>query len=176
MNAALVLQLVATAIMVVGIGFGLQNIRQYQAARRRESAILMLNSFQTGEFVHGLLIIFGMPPGVTKAQIDALPVDELRAFYVVLGTWERLGVLVFRGEVGMDLVDDAYSGPILLSWERLAEFIREFRAEVGRDTGFEWFQWLAERLAEREAEDSPVPAYVAHRAWRSDPGRSLRWS
>jgi len=174
MNAALILQLVATVIMVVGIGFGLQNIRHYQAARRRESAILMLNSFQTGEFVHGLLIVLGMPVGVTKAQVDGLPVDELRAFYVVLGTWERLGVLVFRGEVGMDLVDDAYSGPILLSWERLADFIGEFRAELGRDTGFEWFQWLAERLAEREVEASPVPAYVAHRAWRADQGHSIR--
>ena len=36
-------------IMVVGVVFGLQNIRQYQAARKRESARVSRSSFQMSE-------------------------------------------------------------------------------------------------------------------------------
>lgn len=43
----LILQLVGTVIMVVGVVFGLQNIRQYQAARKRESAILIWQKIRT---------------------------------------------------------------------------------------------------------------------------------
>ncbi len=41
-----------------------------RASRRRESAILMLNSFQTNDFVKGLLLIFELPDG---ADTEAVP-------------------------------------------------------------------------------------------------------
>ena len=33
-------------------------------------------------------------------------------------TWESLGILVFRGEVSLDLVDDFFSGAVELSWRK----------------------------------------------------------
>jgi len=38
--------------------------------------------------------------------------------------------------------------------------------ETGRETVGEWFQWLAERFAEREGAAPPVPANVQYRDWR----------
>jgi hypothetical protein len=165
LNIALVLQLIATLIMVIGVIFGVQNIRQFRASRKRESAILMLNSFQTNEFVRGLLYIFDLPQGVGKSEIDELPPEQYVALYMVMGTWERLGILVFRREIDIELVDDAFSGPIVQSWEKLERYIQEFREYVQRDTFMEWFQWLAERMMERETEGQPIPAYTAHRGW-----------
>ena len=72
MNLALILQLIATAIMVIGIIFGIQNIRQYQTSRRRESAMMLLNSFQTGDFVRGLLCIFDLSQDAGKDFMDNL--------------------------------------------------------------------------------------------------------
>ena len=63
-------------------------------------------------------------------------------------------------------VDDILSGPLLLSWRKLSRYVTEYRAELQRDTMYEWFQWLAERMQQREVKHSPVPAYVAHRDWR----------
>jgi hypothetical protein len=166
MNIPLLLQFIATAIMIVGIIFGIQNIRQYQASRKRESAIVMLNSFQTSDFVRGLLIIFDLPGNTGKTEIDALPEDRYLAVYMVLGAWERMGVLVYRGEVDLDLVEDAYGGAVLQSWQNLKRFIEEFRLGIQRDSAFEWFQWLAERLQEREAAAPLPPAYLAHRDWK----------
>jgi hypothetical protein len=169
MSLPLILQLIATAIMIIGIAFGIQNIRQYQASRRRESAMMMLNSFQTGDFVRGLLYIFDLPDNPGKEALDSLPEDQFLSIYIVMGTWERLGVLVYRREIELGMVNDAYSGPIIQSWQKLARYIEEFRAYVQRETAFEWFQWLAERMMEHEQTSRSVPAYQAHRNWR--PGK-----
>lgn len=169
MTLPLILQLIGTVIMVVGIVFGIQNIRQYQATRKRESAIVMLNSFQTSEFVRGLLVIFDLPANVSKKELDALPLDQFLAVYMVLGTWERLGVLVYRREIELTLVEDAFSGPIVQSWQKLERYLGEFRVYLQRETAMEWFQWLAERILERETATRPVPAYVAHRNWKPKP-------
>jgi hypothetical protein len=166
MELSFLFQLISTSAVILGIIFGILNLRNFQKMRKREAAILMLNSFQTNDFVRGLLLVFELPQKIGKAEIDALPKDDYLALYMLLGTWERLGILVFRNEIPMELVDDAFSGPILISWEKLESFVGEFRVAVGRETGFEWFQWLAERMAEREKTASAIPAYIAHKHWR----------
>jgi hypothetical protein len=171
MDLSLIIQFISTISIVLGILFGLLNLRNFQAMRRRESAILMLNSFQTSDFVRGLLLIFDLPEGVTTKQIEKLPKDKYTDLYMVIGAWERLGILVFRGEIELDLVDDAYSGPVIQSWQKLEKYIGEFRARVGRDTAFEWFQWLAERMLDREVETRAVPAYQAYRKWKPKSSR-----
>jgi hypothetical protein len=167
MQLPLVFQLISTSAVIIGILFGILNLLNFQKMRKREAALLMLNSFQTTEFVRGLLLIFELPEGISKEDIEKLPKDDYLSFYILLGTWERLGILVQRREIPMDLVDDAFSGPILISWQKLGNFIDQFRANAQRDTGFEWFQWLAERMLEREAKGSAIPAYITHRNWKA---------
>ena len=167
MNLSLIIQLISTTAVILGIIFGILNLRNFQAMRKREAAILMLNSFQTNDFVKGLLLLFDLPNGITKTEVDKLPADQFLALYMVIGTWERLGILVYRREIELDLVDDAYSGPIIQSWQTLENYIQEFREHIKRDTAFEWFQWLAERMMERETNAQPTPAYIAYRNWKS---------
>jgi hypothetical protein len=166
MELSVIVQIISTFAMTLGIVFGLLNLRNFQVMRKREAAILMLNSFQTMEFVRGLLYIFDLPDHASDEDLNALPEEKFMTIYLVLGTWERLGILVHRHEIPIDLVDDAFSGPIILSWVKLGGFVGSFRARVNRETGFEWFQWLAERLAEREQHGSAIPAYVAHKKWK----------
>src|SRR6266699_1419588 len=71
-----------------------------------------------------------------------------------------------RRDAMLELVDDFFSGPILLSWQKLRVWAEEWRHSLNRETGSEWFHWLAERMMEREKLAPPVPAYVAHRTWR----------
>ncbi len=167
MEFASIIQFVSTTAMILGITFGILNLRNFQKMRRREAAILMLNSFQTNEFVRGLLLVLNMRAGITKTEIDELPKEDYLALYILLGAWERLGILVFHNEIAIELVDDAFSGPILITWQKMEVFIKQFRAEVQRDTGFEWLQWLAERMLERETKTSAIPAYIAHNKWKA---------
>lgn len=166
MELTLVFQIISTSAVILGIVFGILNLRNFQKMRKREAAILMLNSFQTTEFVRGLLLVFNLSDEAGKADIDSLQKEDYLAVYVLLGTWERLGILVYHNEIPLDLVDEAFSGPILISWQKLQAFVRQFRVEVKSETGFEWFQWLAERIQERGQTISAVPAYIAHKKWK----------
>ena len=167
MELSILIQIISSLAMTLGIVFGILNLRNFQSMRKREAAILMLNSFQTMEFVRGLLYIFDLPDNSAHEDLENLPEEKFMTIYLVLGTWERLGILVFRNEIPVDLVDDAFSGPIIQSWIKLGNYVETFRTRVGRETGFEWFQWLAERMMEREQHGSAIPAYLAHRNWKA---------
>lgn len=166
MNAELVFQAVQAAAVVIGVGFAVYETRRYRGERNREAAMELLHAFQTPEFAKALLLLYRLPEGLSKREIETRLEDDLPAAYSLMTTWESLGVLIFRGEVPIDLVDDFFSGPIVVSWRRLQGFVFDERRETGRETIFEWFQWLAERFLEREGTNPPVPAHLKFRNWR----------
>ena len=165
MELSVVLDIVSTVTVTIGIVFGLIQLRQYHLSRKRDSALFLLNSFQTAEFVQGLRTILSLPDGLTKKDVEERVGDEIEVVYLVMSTWESIGILVFYNEITMDMVDDAYSGAIALSWQKLELYVSEMREELQRETMFEWFQWLAERMRDRERSRPPVPAHIAHKEW-----------
>lgn len=166
MDLPFILDIISTAAILIAIGFGLLELRHYHLSRKRDSALYILNSYQTVEFLHGTWTILSIPDGLTKEQIEQRVGDEIKDVYLVMSTWERIGILVFHKEVSMDLVDDAYSGTITISWQKLEGYVSGMRKEFQRETIFEWFQWLAGRMREREGNRPPVPAHIAHKEWK----------
>jgi len=166
MSAEVVFQAIEAIAVVVAVGFAMVQVRQYRRDKQREAALEMLHSFQTPAFARALNIIYNMPEGLSKEEIERFAGDEFHLVYAMTTTFESLGILVFRGEIDLQLIDDFFSGPIRISWRRLEGHVRGERAETGRETINEWFQWLNERLGEMESAEPPVPAHVAHRHWR----------
>jgi hypothetical protein len=82
-------------------------------------------------------------------------------------TFESIGVMVFRGIVPLEMVNELLGGVCVESWARLSQYTQDFRVENDRKTMSEWFQWLAERLDEHHARYGRPPAYEQHRHWRS---------
>jgi hypothetical protein len=160
------LNVVSTIAIIVGVVFGLTQLRHYHLSQMRDSALFLLNSYQTGDFSQGLWRILSIPDGLTKQEIEERVGDDVKALYLVMGAWESIGILVFHKEVTLDMVEDAYGDPITLSWQKLEPYVSAMRQEHQRETIYEWFQWLAERLKEREESGSPIPAYVAHKHWK----------
>ena len=167
MNLESWFQLVETLAVVAAIGFAIVQLRQYKRDKDREAALILLHSFQTPEFAKALNLVYTLPDGLSKRAIEDRLGDEFYLVYALMTTWESLGVLVHRGEIQLDLVDDFFSGPITVSWRKLQAQVFGEREDVGRETIGEWFQWLAERFGDRESSSPPVPAHVAYRNWRS---------
>ena len=165
MELPLVFDLISTLAVVIGIALGLIQLRQFYLSRKREASLYLLRSYQTREFLEGLWTIQRLPDGVTKEELERKAGDDLHAVALVMSTWEAIGILLFNHEVGMGMVDDAFSGPILFSWQKLGTYVDDLRTDLDRSTLFEWFQWLADRMQEREKTRSPVPAHIAHKDW-----------
>ena len=173
MDIATLANLINAIAVTAGVIFAAAQIRYYRQRRRREAMLELVRSFQSPAFTSALRRVLSLPDGADAQKIrEMLGPDGEDAVYLVSLTWESLGVLVFRREVTLDLVDDFFSGPILLSWQKLKVYSEDWRRTLNRETGNEWFHWLAERMMEREKLSPPVPAYIAHRTWR-EPRRRL---
>jgi hypothetical protein len=168
MDLPFILDIVSTVAIIIAIAFGLLELRHYHLSRKRDSALHLLNTYQTVEFLQGIWTILSIPDGLTKVEIEQRVGDEIKAVYLVMSTWESIGILVFHNEATMGMVDDAYSGTITLSWQKLEGYVSGMRAEFQRETIFEWFQWLAERMIDRERSRRPVPAHIAHKDWEGE--------
>lgn len=159
-------EIVSAIAVVFGFGFAVSEVKRYRERRARESALALVNSYRSLEFASAIMLIVYLEEGLTRAELERRLGTDMNLVALLMTTWESLGILVHRREVTLDLVDDFFSGPIVLSWKKLEAFVRESRAQDGRDTYFEWFQWLAERIQDRESAAEPVPAHIEHRAWR----------
>jgi hypothetical protein len=166
MSIEVISQIVEAFAVVIGVGFAIIQVKQYKLNKRREAALVLLHSFQTPSFAKALNLVYKLPDGLSKKQIEDQLGDEFHLVYALMTTWESLGILVYRGEIDLDMIDDFFSGPIIISWKKLRGHIIEERSLLGRDTIEEWFQWLMERLLERESKEPAIPAYVAHKKWK----------
>ena len=158
-------EIVSAVAVVFGFGFAVSEVQRYRKVRVRESALALVNSYQTPEFARAVIAIISVEEGLSAAELERRFGQEMGLIALLMTTWESLGVLVFRGEVSLDLVDDFFSGAIVISWQKLGPFVRELRREGDRETYFEWFQWLAERMQDRESDSEPIPAHVEHAGW-----------
>jgi len=59
-------------------------------------------------------------------------------------------------------VDQTSGGPVLVIWRKLRGYVDALRAEVGRDSMHEWYQWLVERMETLEREEGRTAAKVRH--------------
>lgn len=150
----------STIILIIGVGFGLIQLRYHRASNQTNAMLELVHRFQTPEFARAMRTLFEIRNESTDITVYSVIERDPGLVYDLMATWESLGILVYRGEVSLDMVDDFFSGPIAISWEVLADYVVEERKEMQRDTMWEWFQWLAERMQERESIRPPIPAYV----------------
>jgi hypothetical protein len=97
--------------------FAAAQVSYYRQRRRRDAMLELVRSFQSPAFTSALRRVLSLPDGANTHKIrEVLGPDGEDAVYLVSLTWESLGVLVFRREVTLDMVDDFFSGPFVLSW------------------------------------------------------------
>lgn len=163
----IVLSLLTTlSLLAAGIFAGLQ-IRQLMRQRSREYSMQLLHSFQTPEFQEAVTIVADIPEGMSKKDLENHLGAKMTSMLVMFGTFEALGVLVKRGEISIDLVEDFFSGVVILAWRKFKNYILELRENGYRPTYYEWFQWLDEQIEKREAKEPAIPAHLAFRDWES---------
>ena len=153
-------------VVVGGLGFGVVQMQHYRQQRRETAAIELLRSFQNPEFSRSLRAVLVLPKGLRKNDLEECSDGEKNAIMVVVLTFESIGVMVFRGIVPLEMVNELLGGVCVESWSRLNQYMQDSRAESDRKTIAEWFQWLAERLDGHHTRYGRPPAYEQYREWR----------
>jgi hypothetical protein len=157
-------QVVGAIAVAVAIVFGLAQMRQFQQQRRDALAVELMRAVQDAEFTRSLLMLMTLPVNASVEDFRSRGEPFEVAAWALMGKYETLGYLVFRGIMPLDMVEELVGGLGVNLWLRLRPWALAMREEQGQPLLFEWFQWLAERL---EARDRPqaVPAYIRHRDW-----------
>ena len=161
------LEIIETLAVVIGVVFGLIQLRQLRHQREVQAGLELLAPLQTPESVESLLLIHDLPDGLDGAQLKARLGPNFRATVGMLGLFESLGPIVARGHIPIDMYAEFYRGPTLLCWRKFRRFIEDERKE-GWGSLFEWLQWLAERMEERPQNAAGRPAYERFAQWKSD--------
>lgn len=158
-------RIIGSVVVISGVVFGIIQIRQYQQQRQDIAAVQLVNSFQSPDFNKSLRKVWSLPDAVTWQELQERGNDWQAAAFQVGMTMETMGVLVYRRIVPLAILDELMGDAISVLWRKLQPWVEHLRDEQKRDSAYEWFQWLAERLAEKERR-TEMGAYRKYRNWR----------
>ena len=166
MTADLTLQAIETAAVVVGVVFGLIQLRQLRYQREIQAGIELLRPLHSPMMPENVMAIYALPDGLSAAQVSERLGDRFGSILAVLGLFESLGPIIARGHIPIEMYAESYRGVTVICWNKMKPWIEDQRKQ-GWPNLFEWLQWLAERMEERISLSSEVPAFQQFSAWRS---------
>src|SRR5260370_35200062 len=159
MDISTLANLINAIAVTAGVIFAATQIRDYRRQRKRDSMLNLVQSFQSPTFARGLRRVIELPDNASADQIREILGPEGEDLIVhVTATWEPIGVLLFHGELSIDIIDDFFSGPILISWRKLLPYTIDVRRQYQRTTCPDSFHWLPQTHTQPTSTTAPPPA------------------
>ncbi|HTB25386.1 MAG TPA: hypothetical protein VK711_08435 [Puia sp.] len=144
---------------IVGLIFGIVQVRAAARDRRERLTLETLREFQTREFVELLHYVSFHDLPSNREGMMALPPDE-RTLLIQFGQeMESLGILVAERLINIDLVDKTLGSFVITSWEKYKAMFLDIREKQPDPFLGEYFQWLAEQIDERMRSNPREPFY-----------------
>lgn len=167
MDLATAANLATTLAVVVGVVFGIAELRRAARERRDAAAVEIVRAAQTPEIIRAVGRILKLPDDADPQVIRSDPA-LLEAAMAVYFACEMWGSIVFEGVLDLHMLDRMVGGWVRSTWVRLRRWIAAERIDNRNDNVGEWWQWLYERF---EADPVPGKAIGAHIAYRDRSGR-----
>lgn len=157
-------EIVGIFAIIFGIVFGLIQLKQNRVQRRDMAILECARSFEDEDFTEAYRLISELPEGITQERLEELGEEYQSAAMRIGHKFETIGLLVHRGVIPLDAMEDLVGGAALTIWRVLEPWVMEARIKRAHPTFWEWFEWLIERLRERGREERP-PAVTAYAKW-----------
>jgi hypothetical protein len=165
MQLSAALEAIETAAVVIGVVFGLLQLRQLRLQREIQAGIELLRPLQAPQASEALMMIHALPDGLAGQLMSEKLGANFGSVVGVLSLFESLGPLIARGHMPIEMYADSYRGVTVICWRKMQPYIED-RRNQGWPNLYEWLQWLAERMEERADLASDIPAYVRLRGWK----------
>jgi hypothetical protein len=159
---AVVANIALALSFIVALIFGIVQVRAAARDRRERLTLEALRAFQTREFVELMRFIIyrDLPP--TREELLVLPESDHTSIIQFAQQMESLGILVAEQLIGIDLVDKTLGSFVTGAWEKYRVLFLDIRVKQPDPFLGEYFQWLAEQLAERMKKNPRKPFYKTH--------------
>jgi len=146
---------------IVGLIFGITQVKAAARDRRERFSLEALRSFQTREFSELMQYIIWHDIPKNRDEILAHPVNDQIIFIQFSQVMEALGILVAEKYISIDLVDKTLGSFITTSWDKFRPVVLSIRETQPNQDPFmsEYFQWLAECIDKRMRERPRKPFY-----------------
>src|SRR6266446_4007866 len=119
MDLSTIANLINAIAVTAGVIFAAVQIRHYRQRRRRETMLELVRSFQNPTFVKALRRVIELPDDLSAQEIrESLGPEGEDLIANLTATWETVGVLLFQKELTIEIIDDFFSGPIVISWRK----------------------------------------------------------
>lgn len=156
-------EILSVIIVIGGVFFAVMQIRQFRQQRRELAAIELFRFFGNPTFTRAYKTLLHLPDDLSSEDLRTKK-DLEDAAMLVSSTMESIGVMTFQRIVPFVVVSNLIGSSVVIVWRKLENWIEALREELGNESAFEWFQWLADRLEQFQTPDSP-PAFEQHKDW-----------
>lgn len=146
-----------TLSFIIGLIFGIAQVNAAARDRRERLTVQTLREFQSREFVELIRFVNFEEMPSTRESLLARPPEE-QTMYIQFGQeMESLGILVAERLINIDLVDKTLGAFVTTSWEKYKGLFEDMRIRNPDPFLGEYFQWLAEQIAERMEKNPRKP-------------------
>ncbi len=154
---ALLANLALALSFIIGLIFGIAQVRAAARDRRERLTLEALRNFQTREFAELIYYTMDTKLPSSRKELDSLPANDRIMFIQFAQQMESLGILVAEKFINIDLVDKTLGSLVTTAWGKYKTIFLSMRDKdpfIG-----EYFQWLAERIDKRLKENLRPPFY-----------------
>ena len=160
-----IVEILGVVAVISAIVFGWLQIRQHRSETRNAALIALASSFEDKEFTDAYRLISSLDKSISLKELSECGEAHEQAALRIGMKFETIGLMIYKGYVPIDALEDLVGGAALALWEVLHQYVADMRIDRGHPSFMEWFQWLVDRLHERGKRNG-LPAYDAHKSWK----------
>ena len=160
---ALIANISLALSFIVGLVFGISQVRAAARDRHERLTLETLRNFQTREFAELIHYITAHDMPCSRKELQGIPVDEYIMVIQFAQEMESLGILVAERLINLDLVDKTLGSLVTTAWEKYKLMFMDMREKQPDPYLGEYFQWLAERIDERMQKNPRKPFFETNR-------------
>ena len=138
---------IASVSVVAGVIYYALQIRHQTKLRQTDLIMRLHSAYDSREFLECLWKMLKLE---TADYEDYVKTEDLTVASEVGVFFEGLGILLKRKLVDISLVDDLYSSPIIMLWEKTKPIWEALRKQYDRPQIFEHFEYLYNEMKKRE--------------------------
>ena len=157
----LIANIALTLSFLIGLVFGIVQVKAAARDRRERLTLETLNNFQTRDFAELLFFTNTQKMPSNREQMLALPAKEQIMLIQLAQEMESLGILVAEKFISIDLVDKTLGSFVTTTWEKYKPAFLDIREKAPDPFLGEYFQWLAEQIDERMKINPRKPFFKA---------------